>query len=328
MGRSLGKQPSQFALGCEVLGGTDWGRVDMDAAVQTVRQARQSGVTIFDTADVYGLGRSERMLADALGEQRTEVTICSKFGVAWRIPDAGERAATFRDCRPERVYEALENSLRRLRLDCLPLYLMHWPDPAVPLAETMGALSRCREQGKVSAVGVSNCSVEQIQQAHAVLPLSVVQLPLSLLNSRGSSAAVKYCRQHKISVMCYGPLAQGFLTGKYGPDVRFGREDRRHRLPHFRREAIVRSQSAFAQLQQVAALHGKSVAQVALRWVLQYPGVCSVVAGAKTPQQLHENLGAFGWSLSPEEWQSLFLEWASLDVAMAIRPDSVSQHAN
>ncbi len=328
MGRLPGEYLSQFALGCEVLGGTDWGRMDLDAAVQTVRRAHQRGVTVFDTADVYGLGRSEEVLADALGEARTTVTICSKFGVAWRNRRATERADTFRDCRPERVYEALNDSLRRLRIDCLPLYLMHWPDPAVPLAETMGALSRCCEQGKVLAVGVSNCSAEQIRQAHAVFPLSAVQLPLSLVNSRASSAAVEYCRQHEIPVMCYGPLAQGLLTGKYGPDIRFGRDDRRHRLPHFHSRFLERTRSAFARLEQAAARHGKSVAQVALRWVLQYPGVCGVVFGAKTPRQLDENLCAAGWSLTPDEWRSLRLEWYSLDDPFAIVQMGPTRFAN
>jgi aryl-alcohol dehydrogenase-like predicted oxidoreductase len=190
---------------------------------------------------------------------------------------------------------------------------MHWPDPAVPLDETMGALSRCCAQGKVLAVGVSNCSAEQIRQAHTVFPLSAVQVPLSLVNWRDSSKAVEYCQRHDIPVMCYGPLAQGLLTGKYGPDIRFGHDDRRHRLPHFRREFLDRTRTAFTRLHEAAVLHGKSVAQVALRWALQYPGVCSVVAGAKTPQQLDENLGAVGWSLTSEEWESLRFEWANLD---------------
>jgi aryl-alcohol dehydrogenase-like predicted oxidoreductase len=328
MDRSSGWQLSQFALGCEVLGGTDWGSVDLEAAAQTVRRAQECGVTVFDTADVYGLGRSEEMLADALGDRRTKVTICSKFGVAWRKRNAEERAITFRDCRPERVYEALDSSLRRLRLDCLPLYLMHWPDPAVSLDETMGALGRCYAQGKVLGVGVSNCSAEQIEQAHAVFPLSAVQVSVSLVNSQASAGAVEYCRQHGIPVMCYGPLAQGLLTGKYGPDIQFGHDDRRRRLPHFQREFLERTRSALDILHQTAVRHGKSVAQVALRWVLQYPGVSSVVAGARTPQQLEENLGAFGWSLNPDEWQSLRFGWTSLEDAFAIRTGATSRYAN
>jgi len=303
---------AQLALGCEVLGGTDWGSVDMNAAVATVRKAQGCGITVFDTADVYGLGRSEEVLADALGELRTQVTICSKFGVAWRSRSAVGRAETFINCRPERVQVALDNSLRRLRLECLPLYLMHWPDPAVPIPDTMAALLRCYEQGKIMGAGVSNCSPDQIRQANAVFPLSVVQLPLSLISYRGSIAAVLCCIELGIPVMCYGPLAQGLLTGKYGADSRFGLDDRRHRLPHFQHGFLDRSMVAFEHLHRVAARHGKTTAQVALRWVLDHPGVTSVVVGAKTPQQLDENLGAIGWALAPDEWHSLLEHWTGV----------------
>ena len=306
---------SQLALGCEVLGGTDWGSIDHEAAAATVRRASTCGITIFDTADVYGLGRSEEVLSEALGELRTQMTICSKFGVGWKNKTPNGRAETFIDCSPPRVNEALESSLRRLRLECLPLYLMHWPDPAVPIADTMGALLRCREQGKVLGVGVSNCSPDQIRQAHAVFPLSVVQLPLSLATSSSSSAAVQCCLELDIPVMCYGPLAQGLLTGKYGADSRFGLDDRRHRLPHFHQGFLERSRSTFEHMNQVAARHGKTITQVALRWVLDHPGVSSVVVGAKTPQQLDENLGAIGWSLAPDEWHSMLSHWTSVMTA-------------
>jgi myo-inositol catabolism protein IolS len=112
---------SRLALGCEVLGGTDWGEVNLQDAIWTVQQALINGIHVFDTADVYGLGRSEEVLSDALGKKRSEVTICSKFGVSWRNSGPNSRAETFRDCRAERVSEALESSLRRLKLDCLPL---------------------------------------------------------------------------------------------------------------------------------------------------------------------------------------------------------------
>lgn len=308
-----GKPLSQLALGCEVLGGTDWGPFDNEAAIATVRRAQRRGITVFDTADVYGLGRSEERLADALGEFRTQVTICSKFGVAWRNRISKERAETYRDCRPERVFEALENSLRRLELECLPLYLIHWPDPAVPIADTMAALRCCYEKGKVSGVGVSNCTSDQIREAHAIFPLSVVQLPLSLVTSRRSAAAVETCKELGIQVMCYGPLAQGLLTGKYGPVSRFGLEDRRHRLPQFQRKFLEQSREAFEHLHRIAKRHVKTPSQVALRWVLDYPGASCVVVGAKTERQLDENLGSLGWALDPDEWHSMLSDWTSLD---------------
>lgn len=292
-----------------MLGGTDWGAVDIQAAMATVRKAHCRGISTFDTADVYGLGRSEEVLANALGEMRAQVTICSKFGVNWRNRVSAGRAETFRDCRPERVSEALENSLRRLRLECIPLYLVHWPDPSVPISDTIGALRRCHEQGKLVGVGVSNFAADEIRQAHAMFPLSVVQLPLSLIAARRSAEAIQCCRELGIRVMCYGPLAQGLLTGKYGPGSRFGTDDRRYRLPHFRPEFLARSAVALEHLRQVAARHGKTPAQAALRWVLDHPAVSSAVVGAKTPQQLDENLGAVGWALAIDEWDSMLADW-------------------
>lgn len=300
---------SQVALGCELLGGADWGAIDTEAAMAAARTAYQRGITVFDTADVYGLGRSEEVLAEVLGELRTEVTICSKFGVNWRPTSPGARAETFRDCRPERVREALEGSLRRLRLECVPLYLIHWPDPAVPIRDTMAALRACQKQGKVMCVGVSNCSPSQIREAHAALPLSVVQLPLSLVSAADSAEAIQCCRGLGIPVMSYGPLAQGFLSGKYGADCRFGSDDRRHRLPHFGAKFLAARQPALQCLRRVATRYGKTPAQVALRWALDYPGVSTIVVGAKTPSQLDENLGAVGWALSLHDWNSLMAAW-------------------
>ncbi len=304
-----GVAPSKLALGCELLGGNDWGEVDRDAAVGAVISACQLGISVFDTADVYGLGRSEELLADSLGDARTAVTICTKFGINWHRGTPGTRAATFRDCRPQRVQEALEGSLRRLKLDCMPIYLMHWPDPAVPIADTIAALRRCQEQGKVARVGVSNCSATQIREAHEVLPLSVVQLPLSLVSADASAEVIECCRKLDIEVMTYGPLAQGLLSGKFAENCRFESNDRRHRLPHFSSHYLAGCQAGLMYLQRIAERYGKTQCQVALRWVLDYPGVATVVVGARTAKQVEENLGAIGWNLDPDEWNSLAGLW-------------------
>src|SRR2546423_6992292 len=139
---------SRLALGCEPLGGTDWGTVDERGAREAVLRAIDRGITLFDTADVYGLGRSERLLGEALGAAASRVVIATKCGINWRHDDAG-RAKTFRDSSARRVIQALEESLRRLRIDCVPLYFIHWPDSTTPIGDTMEALLRGREAGKL-----------------------------------------------------------------------------------------------------------------------------------------------------------------------------------
>lgn len=285
------------AMGCEPLGGTDWGVFDPARAEAAVARALELGVTVFDTADVYGLGRSEEVLARALGPRRHDVVVVTKFGVAWGEGDG--RARTWRDASPARVRAALEGSLRRLRLDRIPLYLVHWPDPATPVEATMEALARCRERGLVEAVGVSNFTPELVRRAHAVLPLAALELQYSLLCRGAEAELLPLARELGVAVLAYGPLAQGLLTGKYGPGARFAGDDRRHRLSHFRGPALRRALEVVGRVREAAGQLGHTPAQVALRWVLDHPSVSCAIAGAKSSAQVEANAGAAGWRLPP-----------------------------
>jgi len=291
------------AMGCEPLGGTDWGDFDPAQAEAAVCRALELGVTVFDTADVYGLGRSEEVLSRALGPRRHDVAIVTKFGVAWE--KGGRRARTWRDASPGRVRAALEASLRRLRVDRIPLYLVHWPDPATPVEATMEALARCRERGLVEAVGVSNFTPELVRRAHAVLPLAAVELQYSLLDRGAEAGLLPLAGELGVAVLAYGPLAQGLLTGKYGPGARFAADDRRHRLGHFRGPALRRALEVVGRVCEAAERLGRTPAQVALRWVLDHPAVSCAIAGAKSPAQVEANAGAAGWRLPPEVREAL-----------------------
>ncbi len=225
-----------MAFGCEPLGGTDWGAVDTAEVERAVRHAYDEGITLFDTADVYGLGMSEALLASALGSHRKDVVIATKFGVAGeRSPDGG-RARTHRDASPAAVVRCLEASLKRLKLEQIALYQLHWPDPSTPIGETLEALAGCVESGKVQCIGACNVSESHARDILAAIPLASVQLPLSLIDTSTSAAALSFCRERGVSTLAYGCLAQGLLTGKYGASDRFGEDDRRSRLPHFRSE--------------------------------------------------------------------------------------------
>ncbi|MBI4423374.1 MAG: aldo/keto reductase [Elusimicrobia bacterium] len=291
---------ARIGIGCEPLGGVDWGPVDERSAIAAIRKAWASGVNLFDTADVYGLGKSEEVLSRALGPHRRDAVIVSKFGLDWRCRP-GARAAIFRDSSPRRVREALEGSLRRLRLDCIPLYLIHWPDPEVPIEDTIEALLRCRAQGKIRHLGVSNFSAALIRKAHRLHPLGAVELHYNLLERACERAILPLCRELGIGVLAYGPLAQGFLTGKYGPAARFGGGDRRARLPHFAPEKLKVNARYLERLETLAASYRKTVSQVALRWVLDHRAVACAIAGVKARAHAKANIGALGWELARED---------------------------
>lgn len=292
---------SRIGFGCEPLGGTDWGNVDKEQATAAVHKALDLGINFFDTADVYGLGLSETLLSEALAAKRHEVVIVTKFGVDWQCRPNGLRARTFIDASPRRAIVALENSLRRLRLDRISLYLIHWPDPKTPIADTMQALIRCQEAGKIKYIGVSNFAVDLIREANQVASLTAVELQYNAIDLRFEADILPFCREHGIGTLAYGTLAQGLLTGKYGLDCHFDQDDRRHRLPHFEKKALGENLRVVDRLREVGRFYGKSPAQVAIRWVLENVAVSCAIVGAKSPAQVEANVEAVRWSMTPEE---------------------------
>lgn len=293
---------SRLCFGCEQLGGTDWGAFDESTAVAAVTRALEQGINFFDTADVYGLGASEERLSSALGQRRHDVVIATKGGVRWTA--IGERAQTTTDCSPGYIRSAVEASLRRLRIDCIPLYQLHRFDSSVPIEATLAELARLRERGLIRAIGYSNFPPEALQDAHRLIPATSVQLAYSLLD-RGNLPIVEFCRANGIAVMAYGPLAQGLLTGRFRDRPHFETNDRRHRLGHFSAEGWERSRPLVDGLVAVASRRQRSPATVAIRWCLDTPGITHVIVGARAPAQVDDNAEALGWSLDPSEFFEL-----------------------
>jgi len=296
-------QVSRIGFGCEPLGGTDWGKVDQDLAMAAVSKALELGVNCFDTADVYGLGQSERVLSEALGTRRHEAIIASKFGINWEDNPSRGRAETFLDSSSCRVQKALEGSLRRLQVDAIPLYFIHCPDPNTPLGDTITTLIQCQKAGRIEHIGVSNFAPDQIREAAKMVNVAAVQLLYNLIERRAERELLPCCQELGISVFAYGTLAQGLLTGKYGTDTQFGPGDRRHRLPHFEGENLKKNLQIVERLKKVGERYHKSPAQVAIRWVLENPAVSCAIVGAKSPAQIEHNVGALGWSLAPEDYE-------------------------
>jgi aryl-alcohol dehydrogenase-like predicted oxidoreductase len=267
------------------------------------------GINFFDTADVYALGESEKLLAGALGESRKQVIIATKVGVNWKRENHDCRARTWYDLRPERIIQALDASLARLRVDCIPLYYLHWPDPNVPLEDSLGAVLRAREAGKIRYVGLSRFSVEQIRKASSILPIAAVEFEYNLLNRSIEVDVLPCCRELGIGLTVFGPLAQGMLTGKYGPADRFDRDDRRSRLPHFNFPELNRSLRIVERIRETSTrLGGVSLSQIAINWLLRSSGVTSVITGVRSPAQVDENCSALDWQLPDDERMRLASE--------------------
>ena len=286
---------SRIALGCEILGGSDWGEVDVGAAIAAVRSAVELGVTVFDTADVYGLGRSEEVLAQSLGRSLSEMLVVTKGGVAWRAGESGARAATFKTLRPEHLRRAVHGSLRRLRLETIPLYLAHWPDDVTAVDDVIDTLSRLRDDGLVGAFGLSNFSASDLADSRALAHINALEASHSLASS--GAPVLRMAGKAGVLRLTYGALAQGLLSGKYPPAHTFDTGDRRHRLTQFgaRRTSY---EPLLSTLRDVAREVDSTPAQVAIRWVLDSGCSESVVVGARNPQQLQLNIAASELSLS------------------------------
>ena len=296
----LGVTLSPLALGCEPLGGADWGKVDMVNLHAAVEQAWDMGIRVFDTADIYGLGQSEEQLAKALGNKRQEAVIVTKFGCRWSAQKNQKRAMVYKDSSPEYLEKALCASLNRLKIDAIPIYLVHWPDAQTPLEATLDKLERCRKEGKIIAYGLSNFKWTQYESLLDKYPLAAIQGPYNLITQELGKTDYPCARQAGLATLTYGPLAQGLLSGKYNQNSTFEENDRRHRLKHFSSGSWRRNRRLLKVLHQASEAHQKTPAQVALRWIIEQNIVNSVIVGATNPDQVKNNIGALGWQLDSQ----------------------------
>lgn len=291
---------SRIGFGCAAVSGHDYGKVDKNQAVSAIRKAWDEGVNLFDTADVYGFGYTETILADALGIERHQAIIATKFGVNW---DGSGR--TYSDCSVRRMTEALEDSLRRLRLDCIPIYLVHRYDGITPLSDLMSALKECQKQGKIRYIGCSKFSVEMVLKASAIHKIDVIQLPYNLVRREYGPQLSKSIETQNMSTMTYDVLARGLLTGKYDKKARFGENDTRSKARYFTGSCLDSGLQIVKRLERIGLRHHKTPAQVAIKWALGKPFVNCVLIGNKHVSQVTENIDVFEWSLTQEDRNEL-----------------------
>jgi myo-inositol catabolism protein IolS len=292
---------SAIGFGCWEVGGT-YGRIDRGEFDRAVHQAIDSGITCFDTAEAYGMGVSEEALGEALGARRSQVSIVTKFGTGYvEVPNR-------RDSSRGRVLASIDQSLRRLRIDHVDAYLVHWPDPATPLDETMRALDDIVRQGKARYIGVSNFRLAQIEECMRLRRIDVVQYAWNMFDRRMQAEIFPYCAREQIGVMAYGSLAYGMLSGTFHSGMQFDENDWRSRggmlgsLNLFRTlfgpAQFPRNLAAVDELKRLAAKYDKTLPQFALRWTLSNPVVSTALVGFRRPNEVTENLGALGWSIS------------------------------
>lgn len=295
---------SRVGLGTWAMGGQRWGGADEKSAIETIHKAVDIGITLLDTAPAYGFGLSEEIIGKALLKdgRRHKTVISSKAGLLW---DANEDIT--RDCSSSRLNKELEDSLRRLKTDYIDIYHIHWPDPKVPFEETANLMNKFVKDGKILAIGVSNFSVAQMEEWLKYASIHSVQPPLNLFEREAEEDIIPFALKNNISILAYGSLCRGLLSGKYTKDTKFTNGDLRDPSqegsdPKFSYEHFPQYLAAVAELDELAAKYNKSVAHLAVRWVLD-KGVTTALWGARRVSQLDLINGVSDWSISASDMQ-------------------------
>ena len=307
--RNFGKSDlvtSEIGFGGWPMGRGHYGSFDEDEMIHAVHAAIDSGVTLFDTAAVYGWGEGENLLGKALKGKRDKVVLVSKGGRIWD----GEGGPQERNSSREALAKGLEDSLQRLQTDYLDAYLIHWPDESRPMSEPMGAFADFQAQGKIKHGGVSNFSVEQMRECLETFPIVCNQVGYHLFDFRPEPEIFPFCEEQGIGVMAYGSLAHGLLSGTMTPDTEFEPDDWRRSLmafgqPLFKGETFLQNLEKVDELKEIATADARTVAQLALAWVLSNPVISVALVGARRPAEIDENVEASEWVMTEEEREAI-----------------------
>ncbi|MFJ9691560.1 aldo/keto reductase [Kitasatospora sp. NPDC101183] len=291
---ATGPTVGAVGLGCM---GMNWvytsQRQSAAESIAAVRHAVDLGVTLLDTSDLYGPFTNEELLGEALsGGLRERVVLATKGGLRAGPDSRPDAVQVFADGRPEHLRAAVEGSLRRLRTDRIDLYFLHRVDPAVPLAESWGALAELQQEGKIDGLGLSEVSPAQLDEAHAIAPVVAVQSELSMWSRDPLAEVLPWCEAHGAAFVPFSPLGRGFLAGRFDEDEALGAGDFRAGLPRFQAEARARNQRITDGVRAVAARHGATPAQVALAWALAQGEHVVPIPGSTRPAHIGQNAAA------------------------------------
>jgi aryl-alcohol dehydrogenase-like predicted oxidoreductase len=284
----------RVGLGTWAIGGWMWGGTDERESIRTIHTALDLGINLIDTAPVYGFGRSEEIVGKALAQdgRRKRAVIATKVGLDWKD------GQPFRNSRPERIVKEAEDSLRRLRTDTIDLYQVHWPDALVPIDDTAEAMARLYRAGKINAIGVSNFSPAEMDIFRSAAPLHTAQPPYDLFERAIEADVLPYCRANGITVLSYGSLCRGLLSGRMSAETQFDGDDLRRHDPKFQPPRFAQYLQAVERLDRLARERfGRRVIHLALRWVLDQPGAGVALWGARRPDQLAPVTDVMGWRI-------------------------------
>lgn len=293
--RNLGSQGlkvSSIGLGCMGMSST-YGHADDDESIASIRRASESGISLFDTANVYGNGHNEKLLGQALKGVSEKVSVATKVGIQ-------EMALNQKrvNGRPEYIRSELEKSLNRLNREYVDLYYLHRIDPDVPIEESIGEMSRLVEEGKVKYIGLSEASLSTIQRAHKVHPLTAVQSEYSLWSRGVEKEIIPYLQAEGIGFVAYSPLGRGFFADNFS--LQASQEDVRHYLPRFQGDNLTANQKVFQVIRNLSQNLGITSSQLALAWLLQKQKNLVAIPGSKSIQHIRENIAASNLELDDE----------------------------
>jgi len=296
---------SRVGLGAWAIGGAwrwGWGEQDDKESIAAIRRAVELGVNWIDTAAVYGLGHSETVIGAALKEMQNKPYIFTKCGLRWKETDNSAREA-YSILKAKSVREEAENSLKRLGVDCIDLYQIHWPNPKTEIEEAWAEMAKLKEEGKVRFIGVSNHTVAQMERLKEIAPVTSLQPPYNLLNRNAESALLPFCKEHNIGVIVYSPMSSGLLSGKMTserikslPDDDWRKQDFNYTEPQ-----LSRNLKLVETIKAIADKKGVPAAQIAIAWTLKHPAVTAAIVGMRNPVQADETVGAANLVLSDDE---------------------------
>lgn len=303
---------SAITYGAFAIGGTMWGGNEQKDSIASVRASLDHGVTSLDTTPFYGFGLSEEMIGQAIkGYDRSQIQLLSKFGLVWdgsnqgrgdyffEAEEAGKKIPVYKYAAKANVIKEVEESLKRLQTDYIDLLQIHWPDSTTPIAETMEALDLLIQQGKIRAAGVSNYSVDQVNEARKTLDIVSNQVGYSMLNRSIEGDLVPYALENNLGLIVYSPMERGLLTGKYFKEGLLKEND--HRNGYFQQFDLHKVEAFLQAIQPLAASKGATLSQLVLRWTSLQPAITVVLAGARNAEQAIANAKAMEIHLTAEE---------------------------
>jgi len=288
-------------LGTWAMGGPwefGWGPQDDDEAIAAIRAALETGINWIDTAPAYGLGHSEELIREALKQRSEKPVVATKCGILWN-----QKREKITCLKQDSVRQECHASLKRLGIEVIDLYQIHWPDPDEDVEQAWEEMARLCREGKVRYLGASNFRVEQLERVQKIHPVASLQPPYSMLRREVEDELLDYCAQNNIGVVAYSPMARGLLTGKFDAArlASLAPDDHRRRSADFQEPQFSATLELVDGLRKIAERNGRTCAQLAISWVLRRPEVTAAIAGARRPAQIRETAPAADWELSIED---------------------------